>query len=31
MNTSTTLLGVILSELPSIVFFGILFTATLIV
>jgi len=31
MNTSKTLLGVVVSELPSIVFFGILFTATLFV
>jgi hypothetical protein len=31
MNTSKTLLGAALSELPSIVFFGLLFTATLLV
>jgi len=31
MNTSKTLLGAVIAELPSIVFFGILFTATLLV
>jgi hypothetical protein len=31
MNTSNTLLGAVISELPSIVFFGVIFTITLIV
>jgi hypothetical protein len=31
MNTSNTILGTLIAELPSIVFFGILFTATLII
>ena len=31
MNTSDNILSAVLSELPSIVFFGVIFTVTLIV